>query len=372
VFSASGFGAVALPLRILHVLAPADAGGLESVVRGLAGGLAERGHRILVGAIITPGTRNGFVEESRAAGMDVRAIEVPLRAYGLERRAIAALIAEMQADALHTHGYRPDVVDRGVAARTGIPAISTVHGFTGGGLKNRVYERIQVRALRRFDAVVAVSGVLHDQLLRRGVHLDRLHLVTNAWSGEPPLARDEARRRLGLGPDAVVIGWVGRLSAEKGPDLAVRAIAAVPAPSSLSFIGDGPEREAVSRLAHDLGVAGRIRWHGNVPGAGTLLRAFDVVLLSSRTEGTPMVLLEAMAAGVPVVATAVGGVPAALMPGTGRLVEPGSVEMLAAALAAALADTGATTEPAGVHPALSEARAKWLDHYESVYRSFRR
>lgn len=363
---------MALPLKILHVLAPADGGGLESVVRGLAGGLAERGHRILVGAIISPGARNGFVDESRAAGIDVRIIEIPSRAYGLERRAVAVLIAEVQADALHSHGYRPDVVDRGVAARAGIPAISTVHGFTGGGWKNRVYERIQVRALRRFDAVVAVSGVLHDQLLHRGVRADRLHLVPNAWSGEPPLARDEARRQLGLGPEAVVIGWIGRLSAEKGPDLAVRALTGVPAPASLSFIGDGPERESVYRLAQGLGVADRISWHGSVPGAGTLLRAFDAVLLSSRTEGTPMVLLEAMAAGVPVVATAVGGVPAALTPGAGTLVPPGSTEELAAALVGALADARAPSARAGVPPGLADARSRWLDHYESIYRSFRR
>jgi glycosyltransferase involved in cell wall biosynthesis len=360
------------PLRVVLVLAPAETGGLESVVRGLAGGLAERGHRILVGAVVTPGDRHRFVEESRAAGIDVRAIEVPPRAYGLERRAVARLITELNAEVLHTHGYRPDVVDRGVARGAGIPAVTTMHGFTGGGWKNRVYERMQVRALRRFDAVVAVSAVLRDQLLQRGVRPNRLHLVPNAWSGEPPLAREEARHRLGLAPEAVVIGWIGRLSAEKGPDLAVRAIAALPAPASLSFLGDGPERQAVSRLAHDLGVAGRIRWHGNVPGAGTLLRAFDAVLLSSRTEGTPMVLLEAMAAGVPVVATAVGGVPAALIPGAGTLVEPGSGEMLAAALVAQLDDARAPAMRAGVHPGLSEARAKWLDQYESIYRSFRR
>jgi glycosyltransferase involved in cell wall biosynthesis len=85
-----------------------------------------------------------------------------------------------------------------------------------------------------------------------------------------------------------------------------------------------------------------------------------------------MVLLEAMAAGVPVVATAVGGVPAALIPGAGTLVEPGSGEMLAAALVAQLDDARAPAMRAGVHPGLSEARAKWLDQYESIYRSFRR
>jgi glycosyltransferase involved in cell wall biosynthesis len=360
------------PLRVLHVLAPAETGGLESVVRGLAGGLSERGHRVVVGAVIAPGARHRFVEESRAAGVDVRALEIPTRAYGLERRTVGRLIAELGAEILHTHGYRPDVVDRGVARRAGIAAVTTVHGFIGGSWKGRIYERMQVRAFKRFDAVVAVSGVLRDQLLERGVRSDRLHLVANAWSGEPPISRDEARRRLDLPSDAVVVGWIGRLSPEKGPDLAVRTVALLPASVSLSFVGDGPERETTIRLAEELGVSGRIRWHGSLPGAGSLLRAFDAVLLSSRTEGTPIVLLEAMAAGVPVVATAVGGVPAALLPGAGTLVEPGSVEGLAAALVSVVEGARASSVPPQVTAGMSEARKKWLDQYESIYRSFRR
>jgi glycosyltransferase involved in cell wall biosynthesis len=360
------------PLRVVHILAPAEAGGLESVVRGLAAGMAGRGHRVVVGAVVAPGGRHRFVEESRDAGIDVRSIEAPPRAYGVERRAVGRLITELNAEVLHTHGYRPDVVDRGVAQRAGIPAVTTVHGFTGGGWKNRIYERMQVRALKRFDAVVAVSGALREQLLLRGVRSDRLHLVANAWSGEPPIPRAEARRRLGLAPEAVVIGWIGRVSHEKGPDLAVRALAALAAPTSLSVLGEGPEREAVGRLAEELGVASRLRWHGRVPAAGTMLRAFDAVLLSSRTEGTPMVLMEAMAAGVPVVATAVGGVPAALLPGAGILVEPGSPAGLAAALSEALALPPARAISSGAHSDLSKARTQWLDHYESIYRSFRR
>src|SRR5713101_3623616 len=82
---------------------------------------------------------------------------------------------------VHTHGYRPDVVDAGAARRLGIPTVTTVHGFTGGGWKNRFYERVQRRSHRRFDAVVAVSRPLVEQLLRDGVPPRRLHLVQNAW-----------------------------------------------------------------------------------------------------------------------------------------------------------------------------------------------
>lgn len=248
--------------------------------------------------------------------------------------------------------------------------VSTVHGFTGGDWKNRLYERVQVRALRRFDAVVVVSEALRDRLRRGGVAAERLQLIPNAWIGSAPMTRMEARFRLGLPQADVVVGWVGRLSVEKGPDIAVRALAELPREVSLSFVGEGPERRAAERLAQDLGVGDRIRWHGPMPEAAALLSAFDAVLLSSRTEGTPMVLLEAMAAGVPVAATAVGGIPAALLPGAGRLAEPGSSSALAEAVAAVLAP--GTCQAAGgaeVERALGQGRARWLERYESVYRS---
>jgi glycosyltransferase involved in cell wall biosynthesis len=357
------------PLRVLHVLAPAVRGGLETVVRGLAHGLVGRGHRVTVAAVVEPGRPQPFLLEAAGGGVDLRAMELPKRAYRDERRAIAELIAELDADVLHTHGYRPDVLHHGVARHAGVPVVSTVHGFTGGDWKNRLYERVQVRALRRFDAVVVVSEALRDRLRRGGVAPARLHLVPNAWIGSAPLSRTEARSQLGLPEDDVVVGWVGRLSVEKGPDLAVRALAELPGEVSLSFVGEGPERPAAERLARDLGVGDRIRWHGPVAEAAALLSAFDAVLLSSRTEGTPMVLLEAMAAGVPVVATAVGGIPAAMLPGAGMLAAPGSSRALAEAVSAVLAPGACRPGRAEVEQALGQGRARWLEQYESIYRS---
>lgn len=352
---------------MLHVLAPAARGGLETVVRGLAGGLAGRGHRVAVAAVVEPGRPQPFVVEATAGGLDVRTVELPKRAYRAERRAIARLIAEVDADVLHTHGYRPDVLHHAVARQAGVPVVSTVHGFTGGDWKNRVYEMVQVRALRQFDAVVVVSEALRDRLRGGGVAPERVQLVPNAWIGSEPLSRIDARVRLGIPLDDVVVGWVGRLSVEKGPDLAVRALAELSREVSLSFVGEGPERSGAERLARELGVGDRIRWHGPVAEAGTLLRAFDAVLLSSRTEGTPMVLMEAMAADVPVVATAVGGIPAAMLPGAGRLAEPGSCRALAEAVTAVLSP-GSGQAAGEAERALEQGRTRWLERYEQVYR----
>ncbi len=370
--SSAGRDVPAGPIRALHVLAPAPSGGLESVVRALARGLGDRGHRMTVAAVVGPEGDHPFVRETRASGIDVREVAVPTRAYGRERRAMRTLLDETGAVLVHTHGYRPDVIDAGVARRAGLPTVSTVHGFTGGPLRNRLYERIQLRALQRFDAVIAVSQPLEARLRQAGVRADRIHLVPNAWTGEAPLPRPQARQLLGLSESARVVGWVGRLSREKGPDLALRAIPSLPGDVRLSFIGDGPERDRLHHLAGELGVSDRVRWHGPIAGAGVLLGAFDALLLSSRTEGTPMVLFEALVASVPVVATAVGGIPAALPGGAGELVDPESPLALAEALTRALGETRNGSRSGDGLQAVLQGRLAWLERHEALYQRLAR
>jgi glycosyltransferase involved in cell wall biosynthesis len=274
---------------------------------------------------------------------------------------------------VHTHGYRPDVVDAGPARRLGIPTVTTVHGFTGGNWKNRLYERLQRRAHRSFDAVVAVSRPLVERLIRDGVSAPRVHFVQNAW-GEPapPLDRLAARRALGLNEDGFLVGWAGRLSSEKGPDVLVDALAHLTdLPVSVSFLGNGAERRSLVARARHLSVERMIRWHGVVPDAGRLFAAFDVFVLSSRTEGTPIVLFEAMAAGVPIVATQVGGVPDVVSPADAALVRADDPVALAAEIRAVYHNPATGLQRARA------ARARltrdfsvrpWLERYQAIYR----
>ena len=326
-------------MRILHVTAPAPFGGLERVVLGLTGGLRRAGHDVRVAAVLDPGVReHPLVMALGAAGVPVDVVQVGARAYLAERRAVTELCRAHGIEVLHTHGYRPDVVDGAAARRLGVPAVSTVHGFTGGGWRNRLYERLQERAYRRYDAVIAVSAPLVERLVSRGVPRSRIHVIRNAWDG--PVAapdggagRAVARAALGVPADGFRVGWIGRFSAEKGPDVMVNAVTVLgPQGVDLSMIGDGALREPLRRLAASRSAAGYISWHGAVPDAGRFLPAFDALVLSSRTEGTPMILFEAMAAGVPVVTTAVGGVPDVVTPAEALLVPDGDLAGLARAI----------------------------------------
>jgi glycosyltransferase involved in cell wall biosynthesis len=254
----------------------------------------------------------------------------------------------------------------------GIPVVSTSHGFIGGGWRGRVYERIQRRAFRSFDSVVTVSYPMRDLLLDEGVSADRIQVLPNAWpEGDPPLPRAEARKLLGLPADGFQIGWVGRASNEKGPDVLVEALGRVDdLPWQASLIGGGPMLEPIRESLSRSTLVDRVRLHGGVPDAGRLLSAFDLFVLSSRTEGTPIALFEAMAAGCDIVATRVGGVPDVVSDAEALLVPSDDPDALGVALRAAMTDSGAAAaRSAAATRRLENFRLDpWLDRYEELYR----
>lgn len=360
------------PPRVLHVVAPMYEGGLERVVTMLAVAQRAAGVDARVVAVLDRAGAHPFVERLAAHGVPVQALVVSRRGYLEERRAIAALAATAPDTVVHTHGYRPDVIAASAARRAGRATVSTVHGFTGGGWRNRIYEALQVRALRRADAVVAVAATVARRLEGQGVPPARLATLANAFAPYPDLLdRAAARAALGVAPDAVQVAWVGRVSHEKGADVLVRALPALAdLPVRVSIVGDGPARGAVEAEAARLGVADRLQWHGMVAGAGRFLRAFDAFVLSSRTEGTPIALLEAMAAGVPIVATRVGGVPDVVTSDHAELVPSEQPDALAAAVRATLASPAAARARAGraaARVADAYGVSPWVASYDRIY-----
>lgn len=352
-------------------------GGAERVVQLMAVSQQGAGDDVTVAVLLDRQTSgDAFCGPMEAAGVRIHRWQVPARRYDLDHAHVTDLCARLRPDVVHSHGYRADVVGARAARRLGIPVVSTAHGITGGGWKNRLYQSIQRRAFRRFDAVIAVSRPLAVELARRGVPGDRIHVIPNAYpSGVARLEPGVARARLGVPADRVHPGWVGRLTPEKGLDVLLEALSYLDdIPLTLSVIGDGRERPRLEDRAAGMAAAGRIRWHGSMPDAGALFPAFDLFVLSSRTEGTPMVLFEAMAAGVPVVTTAVGGIPDVVSDDEALLVPAEDPRALAAAIRSAVEHReAAATRARAARSRLAEqfGAAAWVDRYREVYHSIR-
>ena len=329
--------------------------------------------RAHVAAVLSPGDADAhpFVGALEAADIPVTRVVVGARSYLREYRSLGSLVDRLQPRVIHTHGYRADVIGGAVARAHNIPTVSTVHGFTGGGRRNRLNEAVQCFALRYAGAVMAVSRPLVDRLAHSGVAREKIRWIPNGFAPSAhTMTRDAARRALGIPADATVAGWVGRLSREKGPDVMLDALAQADRSWRLSMVGDGRERNRLTEQAARLGIGDRVVWHGVVPNAGALMAAFDAFVLSSRTEGTPIALFEAMHARVPIVATRVGGVPDVVAPEHALIVraeQPGSI---AEALAALRREPSAATRRADLaRDRVLEAFSteSWIDAVEEVY-----
>jgi glycosyltransferase involved in cell wall biosynthesis len=268
-----------------------------------------------------------------------------LRALAAVRR----LLTACQPTILHTHMAKAGTVGR-VVARSMRHRPLTVHTFHGHVLDGYFTPHVQrafVEAERRLahhtDALVAVSDEIRDELLDLGIGSPgRFHVIPLGLDLDPYFEVDQARgrlrARLGLAPDTPLIGIIGRLVPIKDVATMLRVTELLPG-AHLAVIGDGELRAALEALARNLGLARRVHftgWWHDVPGA---LSDLDLVVLTSRNEGTPVALIEAAAAARAVVATDVGGVRSVVVDGvTGHLAPAGDVEKIAGLVATLVSD----------------------------------
>ena len=350
-------------MRALTVIAEMGTGGAESVVADLAGHLVATGHEACVAS------DGGWRAEALAAD-GVTTLAVPLRASGPTQlaRAVARLRRETAArpvDVVHAHNVRASLAAHlGTRAgrRSRPPLVTTVHG-----LADVDYARA-ARLLATSDLVVAVSGDVAERLTAGGLEPTRLCVIENAVPPpiDDPAVRAEVRAELGLPPDSHVVLCVARLATPKRIDLLLEAWADVP-DATLLLAGDGADRAALEGQAAPL--TGRVRFLGERRDVGRLLGAADLVVLPSDREGLPMAVLEALAAGVPVVASAVGGIPE-LGGDAVELVAPHRADALAAGVRRVLDDPSRRDALVSAGRALVQQRfssARMQSDYASVY-----
>jgi glycosyltransferase involved in cell wall biosynthesis len=296
-----------------------------------------------------------LAEQAALAGMEVivePSLVSPLSPQD-DRTALARLtrlFGERQFDVVHTHSAKAGALGRWAAHRAGTPLIvHTYHGFPFHSFQSPARRAAYVAVERRLatitDVVLAIGTGVATEALRRGLaRPGALRTVTPVVDGrvvrQDPHTRAAARRALDLPLDVPVVGTTGRMDFQKAPEHFLDAVAALRHQDAVGvWLGGGPLLEPVREAARRRGLAHRVRFVGERRDVPDLLPAFDVFAMSSRYEGLPCAVVEAMRCGLPVVATAVNSVPDLVVPGvSGVLVPAGRPAALATALDGLLGD----------------------------------
>lgn len=326
-------------MRVTHVVVDLDAGGLESVVHALAHQFA--GTQVVM-SVITLSGRVGRVGADTRPLVDQFHVLQPIRKLSvLYPSGLANCIRRTKPQIVHLHSggwFRSAKAARMAGAQS---VVYTEHGLPDPD--TRLGRWLRRRAAKRTDVVVLVSDSLREHVVMTdGVAIDRVQVIENGIDTQrfcPGPAPQQLRSSLNIPPAAHVVGSLGRFEAVKAYEDLIRAFAALSheglqgVPTFLVLCGDGQERSKLRHLAVALGVEDRVRFPGWVDDPVSFYRLFDVFALTSLSEGMPMSLLEAMAAGALPVVTAVGACAEVVGPAFSQhVVQPRAIEAISQAI----------------------------------------
>lgn len=328
------------PIRVLFVVGNFVAGGAERHLLELWRRIDRTRFEIEIACFRREGQ---FLAEVEALGWPVHELHVGPRIYtpsgfaGLAR--LVHVTEAFRPDVIHGYLFGPNLFAVLAGRWAGAPAV-VVAKRNVDAYETPRQRRLQGWIHRAADHVTAVSEAVADTVVALGVPRARITVIGNGVDAQR-FAGAGDRAAFGLNGGAPLIGSVGCLAPRKDYATLLEALARLEArgiPFRAALVGEGPERAALEQRARTLGLADRVRFMGERADVERLVPALDVFVLSSREEGVPNALLEAMAAARPAVATAVGGTPEVLRAGEGWLVPAGSPDALAAAIGQALAD----------------------------------
>ena len=330
-------------MKILHVISSGGMYGAEAVILNLARTLRDGPHECVLGVFSNSANpKHQLHELALKEGFESHLIpcrgQVDLGAIAKVRE----LATHVSADVVHTHGYKADVYVYLALRGLGVPLVSTCHTWYDTDLFLSIYGIADRFVLRKYTRVVAVSDEVKQRLLKAGVREEKIRMVRNGidlrrFDGALPWLRKEAHPER-----ALVVGLVGRLAWEKGVDVFLRAAAEVLVEfpeTRFVVVGEGPDQEKLERLIDASLIRESVEMLGRREEMASVYASLDVMVSSSRQEGLPMAVLEGMASGMALVATAVGAVPTVVEDGrTGVLVPADDAGLLAAGIAELLRD----------------------------------
>jgi glycosyltransferase involved in cell wall biosynthesis len=369
--------------RLAHLTASPFYGGPERQMVGLASAMPATCRSSFI-CLMEGGKARPFIEQLRQRGQEALPIQKNYPNLIGTIREVTRTLQQMHADVLLTHGYKANIIGLPAARLAGIPVVMVSRGWTSATLKVRLYEVIDRMALRMADRVVCVSEGQAQKVRKARVDARKLLVIRNAihvsrFERTEPCMAGRLGSLLGEPVRKVVVA-VGRLSPEKGFGQLIEAAAKVGATCKdvgFVLIGEGPLRGELQQQIDARGIGKRFVLAGFREDIDALLPHATCLVQSSYTEGMPNVVLEAMAAALPVVATAVGGTPELVVGGkTGILVPPGNADALAGGLMSLLADANRGLEMGRAgrmrveeHFTFASQAAAYLRLIESVLRA---
>ncbi len=337
-------------MRVIHIIKVTRISGAERHLLLLLSGLIQRGVDARLVVLVEPDKlMDDMLAEAREYDIQITRLVIR-RDYDLALLwKLRALLREQKPDLVHTHLVHADLFGFVAAKAAGVGrVISSRHNDDQFRYRPR-WRKMHRRLWRWADGGIAISDSIKRFAVEvEGAPAEKITVVHYgidfAWLSDDDIsaARRQLRADLGLAPDALLLGMVCRLVEQKGIPYALEAMRRTRAgypDAHLLIAGDGEKADELRRLASALGIADHVHWLGWRSDAADLMAAFDLLLAPSLWEGFGLVLLEAMARRVPVIASRVGAIPEVIVHGeTGLLIEPRDVDSLAQAMARLLED----------------------------------
>jgi glycosyltransferase involved in cell wall biosynthesis len=304
------------PLRLLVILEARSITGPARNLLEYAPFARSAGIEITVATFLRKEVTNFFTETLKSLCIPVRALPEE-SAYDFSTlQGLKTLAKEVRADLIQTHAVKSHFLTRLSGLARSIPWVAFHHGYTATTWRTDLYNELDRWSLKAAAQVVTVSNALVEQLRSKGLNSKQIKVIHNAVPAAYSVDGAEAvqiaalKSSLGIPVGRQVILSVGRLSKEKDQVGIVEALSKLRGSSPyLLILGEGPERKTILDSARALGLIDRVVLAGHQDRVAPYYALADVVVISSRSEGSPNVLLEALAAGIPLVATAVGGIP---------------------------------------------------------------
>jgi glycosyltransferase involved in cell wall biosynthesis len=374
--------------KIAYIATPIEFGGAEKVGINLLKCINRDLFEIIPIVLFRPWEKKTLFEiEIEKA--NYRYLKIPVAAKPVDKgkdyfriirsyKILYNIIKENRFNLVHTNGYFGDIMAIPICKLFKIPHLAICHGFLKNSLNLKIYNKLDLFFLKFSNKIYAVSEELKKQIVNSGINEDIVEVLQNAVELIDPILKDkrrkEGRQLLNIEHGEIVIGYVGRLSNEKGIQYLIEAGATLKKNGEkfkMVIIGDGIKRKDLENLVKAKDLEKEIIFTGFQNNIEEWLPALDIFVLPSLTEGTPLALLEAMAAGIPVIASAVGGVPKVIENGVdGILLPSGDSQELSKAIIKIKRDDVLRKKiaVAGVNKIKNEYDIKkWCQKIESQY-----